>query len=106
MGSVGTNVPHDSARGHVTGESQFIDDIPPQHGELFVEVAGSPVAHGRIRAVGVGAARGGAGGGGGGAGRLAVKMQVEELPAILSIDDAIEKGSFLGVKRTIETGDV
>ena len=40
--------PHDSAVGHVTGESIFIDDRAAQKGELWVEVFYSPVAHASI----------------------------------------------------------
>ena len=29
MAYVGKNIPHDSARGHVTGGSRYIDDLPP-----------------------------------------------------------------------------
>lgn len=37
-----------SSATHVTGESIFIDDIPPMKGELFVSYVGSPVAAGRL----------------------------------------------------------
>ncbi|HYC61208.1 MAG TPA: xanthine dehydrogenase molybdopterin binding subunit [Thermoanaerobaculia bacterium] len=46
---IGRDVPHDSARGHVTGESIYIDDIPPMAGELVVDFVWSPFAHARIR---------------------------------------------------------
>ena len=49
--SVGKNLPHDSARGHVSGESIYIDDMPPSRGELIVDFLFSPIAHGRIRAL-------------------------------------------------------
>ncbi len=51
MSYVGKNIPHDSARGHVTGGSRYIDDLPPLHDELFVDFVWSPVAHGRIRSI-------------------------------------------------------
>ncbi|HKO55959.1 MAG TPA: xanthine dehydrogenase molybdopterin binding subunit, partial [Thermoanaerobaculia bacterium] len=57
MPTVGRNIPHDSARGHVTGESIYIDDMPPARGELIVDFFFSPVAHGRIRALDLEAAR-------------------------------------------------
>ncbi|HWA96851.1 MAG TPA: xanthine dehydrogenase molybdopterin binding subunit [Pirellulales bacterium] len=57
MGVVGQDIPHDSARGHVTGQSVFIDDMPPVLGELWVEIVGSPVAHGRLRGVDASEAR-------------------------------------------------
>src|SRR5687767_8193859 len=50
---VGNDVPHDSARGHVTGESMYVDDIAPQHGELLVDFVWSPFAHARIRSIDV-----------------------------------------------------
>src|SRR5512146_2360341 len=49
MTYVAKNVPHDSARGHVTGQSRYIDDFPPIHGELFVDFVWSPVPHGLIK---------------------------------------------------------
>ena len=48
MPSVGKDIPHDSARGHVAGESVFIDDIPPARNELLVDFVGAPIAHGRL----------------------------------------------------------
>ncbi len=56
MGAVGKDIPHDSARGHVTGQSIYIDDIPPQKNELLVDFYGSPVAHCKIISVDVSAA--------------------------------------------------
>jgi xanthine dehydrogenase large subunit len=51
MSIVGKDVPHDCAPGHVSGQSIYIDDIPPQKGELVVDFFWSPVAHGRIRSL-------------------------------------------------------
>jgi len=51
MSSVGKNIPHDSAIGHVSGESVYIDDMAPLRGELLVDFVWSPVAHGRIRGI-------------------------------------------------------
>jgi len=48
---VGRDVPHDSARGHVTGESMYIDDLPSMPGELVVDFAWSPFAHARIKSL-------------------------------------------------------
>ena len=47
-GAVGQSIPHDSLRGHVTGRSVFLADMPPVRGELIVDAACSPVAHGTI----------------------------------------------------------
>jgi xanthine dehydrogenase large subunit len=57
MPAVGKNVPHDSAIGHVTGQSIYIDDMPPLPGELVVDFLWSPMAHARIRALDVEPAR-------------------------------------------------
>src|SRR5438067_3964113 len=57
MSVVGKNIPHDSAVGHVTGESIYIDDMPPLRGELIVDFFWSPVAHGRIRSLDLDQAR-------------------------------------------------
>jgi xanthine dehydrogenase molybdopterin-binding subunit B len=42
---------------HVTGESLFIDDMPPALGEVLVDFVGSPVANGRVRRIELEAAR-------------------------------------------------
>src|SRR5436190_1598827 len=48
MSAVGKDVPHDSARGHVTGESIYVDDVPPLFGELVVDFVWSPYSKARI----------------------------------------------------------
>src|SRR5689334_2452026 len=57
MAFVGQNIPHDSAVGHVTGESVFVDDMPAMPNEVFCDVVGSPVAHGEIVSIDLDAAR-------------------------------------------------
>lgn len=49
--SVGTDIAHDSAVGHVTGESIFIDDRPEQRGELHVGLVLAPVACGEVTSI-------------------------------------------------------
>jgi len=43
---------------HARGESRFVDDLPEPQGMLFAAVLGSPLAHGRIRRLDAGKARG------------------------------------------------
>ena len=57
MTTVGRNIPHDSARGHVTGESLYVDDLPPSRNEVYVDVYYSPIANGRIRSLDLTAAQ-------------------------------------------------
>lgn len=57
MSVVGRNLPHDSSKGHVTGESIYIDDMPFQKNELLVDFVGSPLAHAKIISVDTEAAR-------------------------------------------------
>ena len=151
MPVIGTSIPHDSAAGHVSGESVFLDDVRSIHGELLVDFVGSPVAHGRVRAVDVAAARAVPGvalvmthhdlpghkrfgpilkdekllvddeavyigdpvvliaadsRAALAAAKRAVKLEVDPLPALFTIDDAIAAGSFIGPERTIARGDV
>ena len=47
--SVGKSIHHDSAIGHVTGESIFIDDRPMLKNEVLVGVLGTPVSAGKIK---------------------------------------------------------
>lgn len=56
-GAVGQSIPHDSLRGHVTGRSVFLADVPPARGELIVDAVCSPVAHGTITQVDLADAR-------------------------------------------------
>lgn len=57
MGTVGQNIPHDSAPGHVSGSSLYIDDLPPLHREVMVDFLYSPVARGKIRRLDLSPAR-------------------------------------------------
>jgi len=147
MSSVGKNIPHDSAVGHVSGESIYIDDMPPLRGELIVDFVWSPVAHGRIRGIDFGDAKSFA--------HLftyrdlhhnlfgaiiqdelllaedvvsfighpivviaaesralirkakaAIKLDIEELEPVFTIDEAKRRGSFIGKTMTIKRGDV
>ena len=56
MPSIGKDIAHDSAATHVTGESMFLDDLPPLAGELLAGVIPSPVARGRVRRLEIGRA--------------------------------------------------
>src|SRR5687768_1975959 len=56
MTSVGKDIAHDSAVTHVTGESVFLDDLPPLAGELLAGIVPSPLAHGRVRRLDLSAA--------------------------------------------------
>jgi xanthine dehydrogenase large subunit len=51
VSTVGKNIPHDSAAGHVSGESLYVDDVPFAKNELIVDHLWSPIAHGRIRSL-------------------------------------------------------
>lgn len=151
MNSVGQNIPHDSAAAHVAGTSPFIDDLPPAFGEMLVDVVGSPVAHGKLRGIDLGAARAVPGIVGAfiaadvpghndygpivkddraladgtvrhigepivllvgenraaiAAAKKLVKLDIEPLPPIFSIDAARAAGSFLGPERVIACGNV
>lgn len=44
-----TAPPHDSARGHVTGEARYVGDHAPVAGQLFACVGGSGIAHGAVK---------------------------------------------------------
>lgn len=49
--SVGKPVPHLSALAQTTGQAEYVDDIPPQHNELFGGLVLSRQAHARIISV-------------------------------------------------------
>jgi len=42
---------HESAMAHVSGSAEYIDDRTPLVNEVFVDVAYSLVAHGKIRKI-------------------------------------------------------
>ena len=148
MPSVGRNVPHDSARGHVTGESIYVDDIAPAAGELIVDFYWSPLAHARIRSVDLEAARqipgvflythadlhhnlfgpiykdeillaedvctfrgqpivvvAGESAAAVRAAKQAIRVELEALPPILTIDEAVRADSFFPDPRVIRRGD-
>lgn len=54
MSSIGKDLPHDSARGHVSGESIYIDDMPPARGELIVDFYYAPVSRAVIKSLDLG----------------------------------------------------
>jgi xanthine dehydrogenase large subunit len=149
MPTVGRNIPHDSAQGHVSGESIYIDDIPPQKNELLVDFYWSPVARGRIRSIDLDPARNIAGIVGLFTHRdlehnlfgpiiqdelllaegeltfigqpivviaaenreairqakAAIKIDIETLPAVFTIDEAKRRKDFIGPVRRISRGD-
>jgi xanthine dehydrogenase large subunit len=150
MSLIGKNIPHDSAREHVTGEAAYLDDLPPLRGELLVDIVGSRLAHARIVSIDVSAALQVPGVVGActfadvpgentfgpvfhdeellaerechhvgqpivalagesrealRAAKEAVRIELEELPAVLTIDEAIAKGQFIGPTRRIRRGD-
>lgn len=45
------NNSHESARLHVTGEAEYIDDRPTVQGEVFIDLYYSPVAHANIKKI-------------------------------------------------------
>lgn len=49
--TVGDSIPHDSAKGHVTGAAAYIDDYVARADELVVQFIGSPTAHGQLISV-------------------------------------------------------
>ncbi len=49
--SVGKNIQHDSASGHVTGLSQFVDDRMKMKNEVFVGLIGTPISAGTINGI-------------------------------------------------------
>src|SRR4051794_13611520 len=57
MPVIGKDIAHDSAATHVSGESIFLDDLPPMPGELLAGVVHSPVAHGRLKELDLSACR-------------------------------------------------
>ena len=56
-GVIGLPLEHDSARMHVQGSAQYIDDIPVPNGTLHVAFALSSVAHGKIKNIDVSLAK-------------------------------------------------
>jgi len=150
MSAVGQNIPHDSAEGHVSGRSVYIDDVPHGRDEVLVDFVHSPIAHGRLLSIDLEEARRVPGVVGlfthrdlhqnrlGHAfqdepllaedvlmfvgqpvvvvaaetrealrlARAAVKMDVEVLPPVLTIDEALAQGQFIGETRTFRRGDV
>lgn len=48
---IGRGLIHDSARGHVTGAAEYVDDQVPRRGQLHACVGGSAVTRGRLKRV-------------------------------------------------------
>ena len=151
MSYVGQSIPLDTAPGHVSGKSLFIDDLPPLHGELLVGIYPSPVAHGRIKSIDLTEAKKLPGVAGLfthkdvpghnkfgpvvhdeyllaedethfighpivliaaetldqiEAAKKAIKVDIETLPAIFSIEDALKAEQWIGGWREMKRGDI
>lgn len=151
MRHIGKDIPHESAAGHVSGESMFLDDLAPLAGELLAGIIPSPLAHGTLKRLDLSAVRKIPGivavltaadiKGHNRFGpvfkdedlivekeavflgqplaivaatsyealdraRKAAVVEMEELPAIFSIDQAIEAQSFIGNPRHMSRGDI
>ena len=90
MSAVGKNIPHDSARGYVTGEAIYVDDTPFSRNELIVDFFWSPVAHGRIRALDTAAACNVPGKG---VGLASVKSIIETYNGKIWVESKVGEGS-------------
>jgi xanthine dehydrogenase large subunit len=151
MGFVGKDIAHDSAAGHVSGESIFLDDLAPLDGELLAGIVPSPLAHGRLRKLDISAALAVPGviavlthrdvpgqnlfGASNRDERLivedeavflgqplaliaaanaealenarhAIVVEMDELPPIFTIDQAIAANSYLGEPKVLARGDL
>ncbi len=53
MNALGKELPHESARLHVTGSATYTDDIPEMRGTLYAALVTSPVAHGELIGEGI-----------------------------------------------------
>lgn len=148
---LGKNIPHDSAQGHVSGQSVYIDDIPLAKKELLISFVGSPYAHGKLKSIDTSCAEKVTGvigifthkdlGGHNCFGPIMqdevllvedvavflnqpvvviaaenkkalqqakqlIRIEMEELPPVFTIDEAKEKKEFIGETRTIKRGDL
>lgn len=50
---IGKNIAHDSGRGHVSGESIFVDDRVPLRNEVFVGILTAPIARGKLEQINI-----------------------------------------------------
>ncbi len=151
MASIGKDIAHDSAVTHVTGESIFLDDLPPLAGELLAGIVPCPVAHGTIKLLDLSATRATPGviavltaadvpghnffgasvkdelllvedeavflgqplaiiaaenAEALDSARRSAIVEMNQLPAIFGIDEAIAAGHFFGLPRKIARGDI
>jgi len=97
MAYVGQSIPHDSARGHVTGESIFIDDIPPARNELFIEIVGAPIAHGKLKSVNVEDARNAPG--------VALVLTAADIPGHREFGPVVQDEHLLVTDEIFHLGD-
>jgi xanthine dehydrogenase large subunit len=128
-GAVGEPVRHDSAHLHVAGEAAYTDDILEARGTLHAAFGLSERAHARIKSLDLGAVRAAPGvvavltaadipGENNvgpilhddpvGAARRAARLgsvEYEDLPAVLTIEDALAKQSFVIPSVTLQRGD-
>uniref|UniRef100_A0A670I5Z3 FAD-binding PCMH-type domain-containing protein n=1 Tax=Podarcis muralis TaxID=64176 RepID=A0A670I5Z3_PODMU len=113
---VGRPIMHQSGIKHTTGEADYVDDMPPEEGQLYMAVVTSTCAHpfhfcwsGVMQVLYIGhiicgvlaesyecAKRA----------RRKVKIEYQELELILTIEEAVKHKSFLTEEKKIERGNV
>ncbi|MCZ6453674.1 MAG: xanthine dehydrogenase molybdopterin binding subunit [Alphaproteobacteria bacterium] len=82
VGAVHAKVRHDSARGHVTGEARYIDDMPLLPGTLEVVLVTSPHPHAGIVSIDVSAARSADG--------VRAVMSADDIPGVNDVGPVFE----------------
>ncbi|MCZ6590922.1 MAG: xanthine dehydrogenase molybdopterin binding subunit [Alphaproteobacteria bacterium] len=82
VGAVHAKVRHDSARGHVTGEARYIDDMPMLPGTLEVVLVTSPHPHAGIVSIDVSAARSADG--------VRAVMSADDIPGVNDVGPVFE----------------
>ncbi|KAH6563748.1 hypothetical protein BASA60_010597 [Batrachochytrium salamandrivorans] len=122
-GAVGKSIIHASATKQVTGEANYLDDIPPHSKELHGVIVGSTISRGHVKSVDASAALAYPGvvdfitakdveASGAtetepqarAASKL-VKIQYESLAPIITMESAIAAESFFDIERRIKTGE-
>lgn len=91
--SAGSSITHDSARGHVTGQAVYIDDLPPQVGQLHVAIGGASIACGSIQSMNLSAVRAAPG--------VVDVVTYDDLPALTDIGP-VYPGDPLLVHKEVE----
>ncbi len=94
----GRSIPHESARAHLTGEAEYVDDLAEYAGTLHAAPVMSPIAHGRLLGIDASAALALPG--------VVAVLTAEDIPGDRNLATPAHDEPILATDRVLHVGQV